>query len=798
MTRPWRERAWVGALVAGAVSVFVFLSAPQQSVLQVCSFFAPLVLGVGLLFARVKDSSPSTHGPLRLLFCAQLAYLVTTLIWYLGPFVLGRALPFPSFVDVMYFTVYGSYAAFLLMVLRRRSHDRIAEGQVALTDALILTVSMSALLWVLIIEPTTDNATSLMSTTVGMLYPGFTVLLFALGARLAIGSGVGRSSAGALLLLWIGCEIVGDILYGYESANGSFEYGERGSVAWILAYTSLAALAAHPATVRLLSESTQTTTTTATALGDAPGGLSRSIRLAVPLSAAVLTLLLATTGERSTVLLVAALFAVTLVVYRTSLLAGHLHDERQLRVALDDALTELRTQRGQLAKQALELERLVLHDSVTGLGNRALLRQRAATVGQRLGETSLLLLDLDGFKEINDTLGHAAGDDVLLQVGNRIGGCVRTEDTVVRLGGDEFGLLLVGTGRLSASLAADRVLAVLREPFLLDGLAVRVQGSIGIATGGSTPDLDELLCNADLAMYGAKAAGRDQACMFDPRMHEHVARRREAEADVRAAIDVSEFTVHYQPIVNAASGEVSSVEALVRWEHPVRGLLPPIEFLPAAERTGLIVELGRFVLRTACAQLAEWRQDWPSLCVAVNVSQQELLDPGFAAEVQTALDHAGLPADALHLEITETILAAEENISHILEPLAALGVRFSIDDFGTGHSSLSRLRRLRAGRLKIDQSFIAEISEGETDSAPLLASIIAMAHSVGHVVVAEGVETRQQAAFLTAHRCDELQGYFFSRPVAPGQIISALLTTGTTTSGGLGRRPSYTSASEPG
>jgi len=273
--------------------------------------------------------------------------------------------------------------------------------------------------------------------------------------------------------------------------------------------------------------------------------------------------------------------------------------------------------------------------------------------------------------------------------------------------------------------------------------------------------LDEMLRHADLAMYAAKAAGRDQAYTYDPSMQSAVTVRGELDGELRKAIDDGDLVVYYQPIVDAVSGAVCSVEALIRWDHPERGVLPPSAFLATAERSDLIVEIGRFVLSTACKQTAVWRDYWPDLCVAVNIAHRELVQPDFASNVTTVLEETGLPAGALHLEITETVLAVEDNIARTVEPLMALGVQLSVDDFGTGHSSLSRLRDLSVSRLKIDRSFITEITDDRTGIAPLLASIIDLGHSIGHIVVAAGVETPTQAAFLTAHGCDELQGYYF-------------------------------------
>ena len=770
--------------MTGGGSILVFLAAPRDSIVQVASFFVPLLLSVGVLVLRVRSGSTSVKDPLLLLLAANVGYLVATLIWYLGPVTFDHPWPFPSFVDVMYFAVYATYAAFLLGVLRRRSKDRTAESRLALIDASILTVSMSALLWDAVIEPNLVNGTSVLSTSTAVMYPGFNLILFALAARLAVGSAVGRSAAGLLLLLWIGGEIAGNIFYGFQSANGSFAYGTPLSVTWMVSYSALAMLASHPDTVRLLEGSE--TPDRAGSEAATPLGMGRNARLAALLVAAVSTVVLAGTHGTTDLFLVGcSVVAVALVVYRTSLIAGDLHHERRLTAELHDMITQLGAHRDQLDTQARELEWLAFNDAITGLANRELLRERASAMGDSLETATLLLLDLDMFKEVNDALGHAAGDGLLVQVGDRLNRCRRTEDTVARLGGDEFAVLLPETRGAGAAYVAEQILAALREPFMLEGVMVEVRGSIGISCGASATDLDEMLRNADLAMYAAKGAGRDRACEFDQLMYEQATSRMELDTELRAAIAAEEFIAYYQPIVDAASGEIRSVEALVRWDHPGRGVLPPSEFLEEAERTGLIVELGRFVLRTACEQVVAWRLDSPELCLAVNVAHRELLHPDFVAHVTSVLDRTGLPPSALHLEITENVLADEESIERALEPLAALGVQFAIDDFGTGHSSLSRLRRLTVSRLKIDKSFIAEIGENgrgpDSASAPLLASIIALAHSVGLLVVAEGVETAEQASFLTAHRCDELQGYLYSRPVAGDKVPSVLSSTGFST-----------------
>lgn len=335
-----------------------------------------------------------------------------------------------------------------------------------------------------------------------------------------------------------------------------------------------------------------------------------------------------------------------------------------------------------------------------------------------------------------------------------------------------------------------------RLTVLLLGLGVLLHGTTTalretglVATSGSTATLvgwlhasSFLLSAMCLLILGLRAVSRSGTSLPPgvPDLDDHRLVR-----DLRRAVASGELTVHYQPIVDAGTGRVASVEALVRWEHRSLGLLPPAQFLPAAERADLMLEIGRHVLAVACADLARWRERWPHLALAVNVSERELLHPGFAEHVLDTLRRHGLPAWALHLELTETVAVNEETIAAVLEPLASSGVALSIDDFGTGHSSLhrlNRLRRLQVQRLKIDKSFVDEIDTAGQGAGPLLVSMIALAHSVGHSVVAEGVENTEQAAFLARHGCDELQGYLYSRPV-PAEQVDAMLPRLSVTSG---------------
>ena len=423
-----------------------------------------------------------------------------------------------------------------------------------------------------------------------------------------------------------------------------------------------------------------------------------------------------------------------------------------------------------------EIQRLAFYDELTGLPNRRLLMDRleraVAACARAACHGALLFLDLDNFKGVNDTLGHDWGDRLLMQVGTRVHAAVRASDTVARLGGDEFVVVLQGLraqpdeAAAEAEGVAQKVLASLNRPYLVHDSEVHSTPSIGIAMfcDAGLP-AQELLKRADLAMYQAKARGRNTLCFFDPAMQEAASARSALEGDMRQGLTRNEFLLHYQPVVDE-SGQVLAAEALIRWNHPQRGLVSPGEFIPLAEQTGLIVPLGRQVLAMACAQLAQWSAEprtarW---CVAVNVSAQEFRQADFVQEVLGLLRESGADARQLKLELTESLLLqdVEEAIDKIGQ-LQAHGVGFSLDDFGTGYSSLAYLKRLPLDQLKIDQSFVRDVLTDPND-ATIACTIITLARSLGLDVVAEGVETEGQRDFLLRNGCKRFQGYLFSRP----------------------------------
>jgi diguanylate cyclase (GGDEF)-like protein/PAS domain S-box-containing protein len=422
-----------------------------------------------------------------------------------------------------------------------------------------------------------------------------------------------------------------------------------------------------------------------------------------------------------------------------------------------------------LKRYQSELEYRANHDWLTGLANRNVLADRidhAVAVSGRARRTfGLLYLDLDGFKAVNDTLGHAAGDELLKAVVGRLKACVRESDTVARLGGDEFAIVLHEIAHASAAdSVGHKVLYELARPFEIAEREVRVSASIGVAiypTDGS--DRETLLTNADAAMYRAKQSGRNRVSFYTADLGADAQARLQLESDLREAIAKNELELHYQPRLDFSTGKITSVEALVRWRRPGHGLVPPARFLPLAEGNGLIVPIGEWVLRSACAQMRRWREaghtDWR---VAVNVSPRQLREPDLPQTIAAILRDTGLEAPYLELEIPEEAITGTG--SHgIIEALTALGVAHTIDDFGTSCSSLAFLKRSAVDVLKIDRSFVRGLPDN-ADDASIVRSIIAIGRSLGIAVVAEGVETEGQRRFLEAHGCDGMQGYLYSRP----------------------------------
>jgi diguanylate cyclase (GGDEF)-like protein len=436
-----------------------------------------------------------------------------------------------------------------------------------------------------------------------------------------------------------------------------------------------------------------------------------------------------------------------------------------------------------LRKSEAHLIYTARHDFLTGLPNRMLLTERfgqAILLAERHGKkVAALFVDLDGFKHVNDSLGHPIGDKLLQSVAKRLVACVRGSDTVSRQGGDEFVVLLSEIGQSEdAAVTAGRMLQAVTETHLIDQHDLHVTASIGVSVyPDDGPDAETLIKNADIAMYQAKENGRQGYQFFEQSMNVRAVERQWIEESLRLALKRQEFTLDYQPKINLSTGEITGAEALVRWIHPVRGFVSPAQFIPIAEDSGLIVPLGKWVLREACTQARGWIDAGLHLgTMAVNISAMEFRDEKFLESVFTILKETGLDPRSLELELTESVLMKRaDSAASVLETLRASGIQVAVDDFGTGYSSLSYLRKFPIDILKIDQSFVREITSPPCDTT-IVTAVIGMARSMNLRVVAEGVETKEALAFLRSHQCDEAQGYYFSRPL-PAQQFAQLLKT---------------------
>jgi diguanylate cyclase (GGDEF)-like protein len=424
----------------------------------------------------------------------------------------------------------------------------------------------------------------------------------------------------------------------------------------------------------------------------------------------------------------------------------------------------------QLEEEQTRLTHQALHDALTGLPNRVLFLERLAqsveAAARRSIHSAVLFIDVDRFKSVNDIAGHAAGDQLLIGVARRLREVLRPADTVARLGGDEFVVLCENLYDVQkeAVAIAERICKTMTQPFSAAGNELFTSASVGLAFVRPGDDPHVLVARADSAMYMAKQRGRSRWEIYHPDFDERTTRRAELINGLHRAVEHSELILHYQPVKDLGTGAVVSMEALVRWQHPTLGIVAPTEFIPLAEETGLIMEVGRWVLNEACTQCAAWRKEgYDSVAVAVNVSGRQLEDPEFASDVEQVLAATGLPASALSMEVTESVIVTEGSVGHeVLEDLQRIGVRLAIDDFGIGYSSLSYLAKLPVHSLKVDRTFIAGL--GTAHDSSIVAAMVDLAHKLGLEVVAEGVETEVELEQLREAKCDEAQGFLLGRP----------------------------------
>jgi diguanylate cyclase (GGDEF)-like protein len=424
---------------------------------------------------------------------------------------------------------------------------------------------------------------------------------------------------------------------------------------------------------------------------------------------------------------------------------------------------------------------LAYYDDLTGLANRTLLQDRLgkaiADARRQKHTVALLFLDLDGFKDINDSLGHSVGDLLLQGVAERLKKWGREQDTIARLGGDEFLVMLTHVCDVpDAAVAAERIMDVINGGFVIQGHSLHVTCSIGVSIFPEHgEDGETLIKNADAAMYSAKHRGRNNFRFFTEDLNTQATERVTLENSLRSALAREELFLMYQPQIDIATGRITGLEALLRWQHPKLGLVPPDKFIRIAENSGLILPIGEWVLRTACSQVRKWHEDgFPGLTVAVNVSAIQFRHEGFCGLVKKVLQGTGVTPQHLELELTESLLLTNvERMLSVVQELRDMGVMLAIDDFGTGYSNFSYLKRFRISKLKIDRSLIRDIAVNPDDAA-ITTAIISMAKSLHLKVIADGVEDETQMSFLRDHQCDEIQGYYFSKPLTIGEVADKL------------------------
>ncbi|OIQ88761.1 cyclic di-GMP phosphodiesterase Gmr [mine drainage metagenome] len=735
---------WRAYLAGGALVVALYLAVPEgvsrDLVYVVVGLSSVLAIVVG-----VRRNRPRRASAWYWMAAGQLCWVVGDGLYSWYQDVAGTS-PFPSPADALYLVAYPLIAIGLVGLIRVRERGFDVGGVI---DSSIVTVALGLLSWVVLAGPIArDAGQSLTARVIGVAYPAADILLLAFLVRLLVGPGA-RTVAFRLLTAATGLLLVADSVFAVISATSSYQGGAVDLV-WLASYILWGTAALHPS-MTALSEP---------GLAPAPLTARRLAALTVAILIAPCTLAVelvrgSPVDAWPVTLCSVALFA--LVVARMQLAM------REVRASSD----QRDIAQGDLAHQAA-------HDSLTQLANRAhavQMIEAALNRAQRSGSlVGLLFVDLDHFKTVNDTHGHAAGDDVLRETARRMQDNVRAGDTVGRLGGDEF-VVLVEAPDTEADVVglAERLVSAISAPVRTGGREVVVTASIGVAVvrdGGT--DADVLLYEADAAAYRAKAQGRGRAEIFDDALRrEHLARV-ELEAAMRTALELRQFVLYYQPIVEVLSRGTAGYEALVRWNRPGHGLVGPDEFIPTAELSNLICDLGRWVLGEATRQLAAWNTTHPGdLTVAVNISGRHLASTEILSDVTRALDAAGLPADRLVLEITETVLVDQPMALVHLSALQELGVGISIDDFGTGYTSIGQMQNLSVDSIKIDRSLVASADPGADE---LVRLVVHAAHAFGLTVVGEGVELETQLASLEQVQCDFAQGFLFARPQPAGGL----------------------------
>ena len=706
--------------------------------------------GIGLssvvaVLYGIRRHQPENKRAWYVIAAAMATFLTADVIYYILELT-SDEVPYPSIADGFYLGMYPIMIIGLFLLLRGISPGR---DFASIIDASLVAVATFAVLGILVMDTyLTDDTQELSGRLISIAYPVMDVALIAVAARLVAAVQL-RQKSFAFMTTGMLSLLIADTIYGILGAAGNFTTGGFADAFWLGFYGLVASGALHPS----MAEKVEARTNTNGTITQARLGVLFLVVLAVPVIDIIW-------GEPFDKLFTtsASMVMFTLVLVRLMGLMSIVQSKEQQ--ARHDAM----------------------HDSLTGLANRVLFGDRVESfVNQRReGVVSVLFVDLDDFKFINDSLGHQVGDELLVAVAARLSDCVRSQDLVARLSGDEFAVLLESAvDRQDAVAVAQRVQDSLESPILVDDREIVISASVGIAVErrSNIERAETILRAADVAMYRAKRKGKGRFEFFEQGMHLEAIERLDLKTDLQVALERGQFELNYQPIVDMQDEKVRGVEALIRWNHPTRGYVMPDRFIQLAEQTGQIVPIGRWVLGEACNQVMRWRREHPETAprhVAVNLSVRQLHDPKLLEDVADALYASGLEPEALTLEITESMLIEEtDRGSRALDQLKAMKVKVAIDDFGTGYSSLSYLKRFPVDTIKIDKSFVAEMETSHT-SAALVKAVVDLAHNLGVATVAEGIENSDQKAQIQQLGCTYGQGFHFARPMSAGDIDAKL------------------------
>ena len=768
----------------------------RKIIFDVTSPLWSLLAAACLYFAGkvTRKDAPQVALPWIILALALLFNTLGDVTWAILQDFLGQE-PFPSLADVFYL---GYYPLFLIAILHLpvlQASRR--ESLLTFQDMCIVMLASILGFWNFILGPAVQAG---MQDPIGiqilsLAYPVCDLVLLWAIFMLIYRKPVGVTQS-PLIVLAVAATLffLTDCLYCYLSVLGAYASGGWVDIGWIGAYL-LFSLAGLMQAVTVMDQGGSTLLAGADAPRQIPNGL-RSYLPYIWLVAAFLLLVASHYWPMAMDFRWMALGfgAIILIVLMRQLMT--LEENSRLLLQLRGALDQLQQQASILSKTNLELQSEISerqhaekqlafsaqHDALTGLPNRAFLVERLQDIlvltRRRNYCCTLLYLDLDQFKVINDSLGHNAGDEILIGVASRLQSCVRAHDVVARFGGDEFVILLEDSRQMSdAILCANRILDKLKTPFEIQDRQLFLSTSIGILPSlkGYT-DTEDVIRDADIAMYRAKSHGKARFEIFDPDMRGKVMARLEMENYLRHAMAREEFRLNYQPIFSLQANRLTGFEALLRWWHPLRGPVSPVEFIPLAEETGLIIPIGQWMLAQACSQMRSWQLSYPQerqLTLSVNISSRQMEHPDFVSHVRSALEDSGLKGDSLRLEITEAVcMSSDSHTEKNLRDLTSLGIHFEIDDFGTGYSSLSFLHTYPISTIKIDKAFIGKIGAGQHTG--IVRAIIALARDLGMETIAEGVETEAQLSSLKEYGCTSFQGNLFSRPLDESAVARFL------------------------